>query len=53
MQQDVPRLPGTDLVTGEGSRDIEIIDDSFITSGLGAHFRCAYVDAFFCRLRLR
>ena len=35
----------TNLITGEGLSEIEILDDSFITSGLG-------VDAYFHRLRL-
>ena len=33
--------------------EIEIIDDNFMTSGLGVHFGCADVGACFHRLRLR
>ena len=46
-------LPGTDLITGEGSSRIEFIDDGFMTSGLGVHFGCADVEACVHRLRLR
>ena len=43
--------PGTDLITGEGLSEIESIDDSFMTSGLGVHLIWADVGAFFHRMQ--
>ena len=43
--------PGTGWITGLS--EIEIIEDSFLTSGLGVHVGCADVDTCCHRLRLR
>ena len=45
--------PGTQLLTGEGLSEIEIVDEEFVKSGLGVHFACGDVDACFHRLKLR
>ena len=52
-RQDVPRSPGTDLITGEGLSAVEITIESFIRSGPFVHFGCADVDACFHSLRFR